>query len=335
MSYTAQTLSVAKGGTGRKSLTVHGVLIGATAGAVNVTSAGTAGQVLTSNGASVDPSFQNLPTVAPVGASYVTLSTDGTLTSERVLTGTASQIIVTDGGAGSTVTLSVGADLAAVAGIAGTGLAVRTGTGTWTQRSIQGTTDQIDVANTAGAAGNPTISLAANPVVPGNASITVPAGTVGQRPVSPQAGMLRHNDDTNQLEAYLSGSWVSIFASAGGGGILTLPIVFGDIATAGTTIDIPLVTIPTNTHLFAAAIETTTEGNNVATLQLSAGWFSSNDTIANYDGLQAAPNTATSTNGNIFLPIPRAIRLYAVSTGGNLNTLTQGRWVVRLAYVQY
>jgi hypothetical protein len=36
----------------------------------------------------------------------VTLATDGTLSDERVLTGTANQITVTDGGAGSTVTLS-------------------------------------------------------------------------------------------------------------------------------------------------------------------------------------------------------------------------------------
>ncbi len=43
---------------------------------------------------------------APDGASYVTLGTNGTLTSERVLTGTSNQIALTDGGAGSTITLS-------------------------------------------------------------------------------------------------------------------------------------------------------------------------------------------------------------------------------------
>ena len=40
----------------------------------------------------------------PLGATYVTLSTDATLTNERVLTTTAS-VVVVDGGAGSTVTL--------------------------------------------------------------------------------------------------------------------------------------------------------------------------------------------------------------------------------------
>lgn len=50
--------SVFEGGTGRNTLTNHGVVIGAGTGAVNVTTAGTSGQVLTSNGASADPTFQ-------------------------------------------------------------------------------------------------------------------------------------------------------------------------------------------------------------------------------------------------------------------------------------
>lgn len=44
---------------------------------------------------------------APVDAQYVVLSTNSTLTNERVLTGTANQITVTDGGAGGAVTLSI------------------------------------------------------------------------------------------------------------------------------------------------------------------------------------------------------------------------------------
>lgn len=44
---------------------------------------------------------------APADATYVTLSTNATLTNERVLTGTANQVTVTDNGAGSTVVLSL------------------------------------------------------------------------------------------------------------------------------------------------------------------------------------------------------------------------------------
>lgn len=44
---------------------------------------------------------------APNNAQYVVLALDATLTQERVLTGTANQIVVTDNGAGSTVVLSL------------------------------------------------------------------------------------------------------------------------------------------------------------------------------------------------------------------------------------
>jgi hypothetical protein len=52
------TLPVANGGTGATTFTDAGVLIGNATGAIQVTTAGTAGQVLTSNGAGVDPTFQ-------------------------------------------------------------------------------------------------------------------------------------------------------------------------------------------------------------------------------------------------------------------------------------
>lgn len=54
----ATGLPVAGGGTGATTFTDAGVLIGNTTGAIQATSAGTAGQVLTSNGAGVDPTFQ-------------------------------------------------------------------------------------------------------------------------------------------------------------------------------------------------------------------------------------------------------------------------------------
>ncbi|KKL21587.1 hypothetical protein LCGC14_2443980, partial [marine sediment metagenome] len=52
------TLAVSSGGTGAITFTNAGVLIGNSTSAVQVTTAGTSGQVLTSNGAGVDPTFQ-------------------------------------------------------------------------------------------------------------------------------------------------------------------------------------------------------------------------------------------------------------------------------------
>lgn len=52
-------LTAANGGTGAATLAAHGVVLGNGTSAVNVTGAGTSGQVLTSNGASADPTFQD------------------------------------------------------------------------------------------------------------------------------------------------------------------------------------------------------------------------------------------------------------------------------------
>jgi len=54
------------------------------------------------------------------------------------------------------------ADLDALAALAGTGVAVRTGPGTWTTRTIQGTAGRILVTNGDGIAGDPTIDIGPN-----------------------------------------------------------------------------------------------------------------------------------------------------------------------------
>lgn len=51
--------TVPYGGTGAATFTAHGVLVGAGTSSIAATGTGTAGQVLTSNGASADPTFQD------------------------------------------------------------------------------------------------------------------------------------------------------------------------------------------------------------------------------------------------------------------------------------
>lgn len=77
------TAAVAGGGTGVTTLTSHGVIIGQGTSSVNVTSAGTSGQVLTSNGASADPTFQTLR--VPLAPQYVSSSVSLTGTSQTTV----------------------------------------------------------------------------------------------------------------------------------------------------------------------------------------------------------------------------------------------------------
>lgn len=74
------TLQVGNGGTGRATLSGNGVVIGAGAGAVNVTGAGTSGQVLTSNGSGIDPTFQDPSGVSGLNYKEAEASASLTLT---------------------------------------------------------------------------------------------------------------------------------------------------------------------------------------------------------------------------------------------------------------
>jgi hypothetical protein len=75
---TSGTLGVSGGGTGATTLTSRGILFGNGTSAVGATSAGTAGQVLTSNGSGSDPTFQaaggatfNAPYMVVGGQNYL------------------------------------------------------------------------------------------------------------------------------------------------------------------------------------------------------------------------------------------------------------------------
>jgi hypothetical protein len=65
----ADPVTVPHGGTGQTSLAAHKVLVGNGVGAVNVIDPDTSGKVLTSNGASADPTFQ-APASAPVSSVF-------------------------------------------------------------------------------------------------------------------------------------------------------------------------------------------------------------------------------------------------------------------------
>jgi hypothetical protein len=78
----------------------------------------------------------------------------------RTITGPAAGISVSNGdGASGNPTLALANDLSALEGLASTGIAVRTGTDAWAQRTITGTTNDITVTNGDGVSGNPTIDL--------------------------------------------------------------------------------------------------------------------------------------------------------------------------------
>lgn len=113
------TLSIAKGGTGAtlassafnslSPLTTKGDLLTRSFLGGNIrVPVGTNGQVLVADStATAGIKWTGSSIGAPASVQYVTLATDSTLTSERVLSGAASQISISDGGAGNHATVGL------------------------------------------------------------------------------------------------------------------------------------------------------------------------------------------------------------------------------------
>lgn len=88
------------------------------------------------------------------------------------------------------------------------GILVRNNTNSFVGRSLTGTTNTISIVNGSGVFGNPTITIADNPIIPGTESIKIPLGTTAQRPASPSVGMIRFNSTTNKFEYYQNSNWI-------------------------------------------------------------------------------------------------------------------------------
>jgi hypothetical protein len=63
-----------------------------------------------------------------------------------------------------------------------------------------------------------TINALQNVTLDGTGAVTVPVGTLAERPSAPAAGMFRFNDDSDEFEGYDGSAWGAI---GGGGGNIT------------------------------------------------------------------------------------------------------------------
>jgi len=78
----------------------------------------------------------------------------------RTLTAPAAGFTITNpAGIAGNPTFALTDDLSAVEGLSTNGIAVRTGSSTWTTRSVSGTTNHVTITNGDGVSGNPTIDL--------------------------------------------------------------------------------------------------------------------------------------------------------------------------------
>ncbi len=92
-----------------------------------------------------------------------------------------------------------------------TGIVVKTGVGNSMARSVAGDAGEITVVNGDGVAGNPTIGIADNAVLPGTQHAVLPTGNSAQRGTA-TAGGIRYNSELARVEAFAGGEWRPVTA---------------------------------------------------------------------------------------------------------------------------
>lgn len=173
----------------------------------------------------------------------VQVKTGSTTVVGRTIASSGAGVTVTNGdGVSGNPTIALDGLPQALANLGGTGIVAVVGGTNLAGRSIQGTTDEIDVTDGNGA-GNPTIGLADNPTIPGTGAMIVPKGTTLQQPAGTQ-GQIRFNTDLDSFEGFAGGSWKDIFGPTGPTGPTGAPSnVTGPTGATGATG--PSVTGPT------------------------------------------------------------------------------------------
>lgn len=209
---TVQTTTSAIAGAG--ALNYPFLTVGQTAGLTQSRYISTnAGLSLTDNGA------QGTLQVNLIGAA-LSLNSSGTgiqvktgsntVTARSIAVGAGLGVTNADGVSGDP-TVALGTFLQQLVSQTGTGL-LALQSGVPAKITLQGTTNQISIANGDGAA-DPVISIASNPIIPGTGSITVPNGTGAQR--SGSFGAFRYNTNLQQFEGFTNTGW-NQFSLTGG-----------------------------------------------------------------------------------------------------------------------
>ena len=200
--------------------------------------------------------------------------TSGTTVVPRTISISGNGLNIANGnGVSGNPTISLNGIVASLAGVSGTGILSTTGSSISTF-TMAGTTSQITIANPNGV-GTPTFALASNPILPGNQSVIIPAGTTAQQGTG-QNGMIRFNTDNTVFEGYSGGTWRTFSLS---GGVVTF--------SAGTTGLSP--STPTNGNIvLSGTLNAANGGTGASTL---TGYVYGNGT-----GVMTASTTVPTTS---------------------------------------
>ena len=138
-----------------------------------------------------------------------------TLTGRSIQAGTAGLSLANGDGIAGNPTVSLTGMPLYLAQSSGVGLLTRTSGNSVGVVTLQGTANEIDVANGTGDSANPTVGLADNAVLPGTAGAVFPKGTTAERLSPPVEGVFRYNTQSGAFEGYTATGWGTIQTGAG------------------------------------------------------------------------------------------------------------------------
>jgi hypothetical protein len=273
------------------------------------------GLSLTDNGA------QNTLQVNLIGAA-LSLNSSGTglqvktgsntVTARSIAVGAGLGVTNADGVSGNP-TIALGTFLQQLVSQTGTGL-LALQSGVPAKITLQGTTNQISIANGDGAA-DPVISIASNPIIPGTGSITVPNGTGGQRTGS--FGAFRYNTSLSQFEGFTNTGWNQFSLTGGVTSFSAGTTGFSPSTDTTGAVTLSGILNPSNGGTGASTLTGYVYGNGTGLMTASttipnAGLVNSSVT---YNGV----TVALGASGTITAASPNALTIGTGLTGTSYN----------------